>query len=174
LEPATEEMWRLAFPIPYRPQLETYVKAHQLDLFLLAGLIRQESEFDPRAVSRAGARGLMQVMPSTGKQISQKLRLGGFRTGLLESPAYNIRLGTYYFRYLLDQHEGSVEAALASYNGGKTRVEEWLGWGPFQEPAEFVETIPLTETRTYVQAVLRNAWMYRRIYSKSEAAPAKK
>lgn len=165
LEAAPAEMWRLAYPIPYRAQIENYAKVHRLDVYLLAGLIRQESEFDPRAVSRAGARGLMQVMPSTGSQLSRTLGLRGFRTSTLMNPSNNLRLGAFYFRSLLEQHGGSVEAALASYNAGKTRVDAWLGWAQFEEPAEFVETIPITETRVYVQAVLRNRWMYQRIYS---------
>lgn len=164
LEAAPQELWRLAFPIPYRSQLERYAKTHRLDLYFLAGLVRQESEFDPRAVSRAGARGLMQVRPSTGRMLSRQLRLGTFRTASLFQPDYNLRLGTYYLRRLLDQHNDNLEAALASYNAGKTRTDEWLSWASYQEPAEFIESIPLTETRTYVQAVLRNAWMYRRIY----------
>jgi len=167
LEAAPHEFWRLAFPIPYRTQLERYARIHRLDLYLLAGLIRQESEFDPRAVSRAGARGLMQVMPSTGKMLSRQLRLGTFRTSSLFQPDYNLRLGSYYFRRLLEEHNNSLEAALASYNAGKRRTEEWLTWAHYQEPAEFIETIPITETRTYIQAVLRNAWLYRRIYKAS-------
>lgn len=165
LEAAPAELWRLAFPLAYRTYLERYAKAHHLDVYLLAGLIRQESEFDPRAVSRAGARGLMQVMPGTARMLNQQLKLGVFRVGALFQPDYNLRLGTHYLSRLLEQHDGSVEAALASYNAGKTRADSWLGWAAYQEPAEFVETIPLTETRTYVQAVLRNVWMYRRIYN---------
>jgi soluble lytic murein transglycosylase len=164
LDAASLEMWRLAFPLPFRQQLETYGKAQGLDPYLLAGLIRQESEFDADVISMAGAYGLMQVMPATGRELSRSLKLDRFRTSLLTNPGYNIRMGTFYFRSLLDAVEGSTEAALASYNGGKTRVDDWLTWGPFSEPAEFVETIPISETRTYVQAVLRNAWMYRRIY----------
>jgi soluble lytic murein transglycosylase len=165
LDAAPLEMWRLAFPLPFRQQIETHGKAQGLDPYLLAGLIRQESEFDADVISKAGAYGLMQVMPATGRELSRTLKLGRFRTGLLTDPGYNIRMGTFYFRSLLDAAAGSTEAALASYNGGKTRVDDWLTWGPFSEPAEFVETIPISETRTYVQAVLRNQWMYRRIYT---------
>jgi soluble lytic murein transglycosylase len=176
LDGATLEMWRLAFPMPFRQQIESNGKAQALDPYLLAGLIRQESEFDADVVSHAGAYGLMQVMPATGRELSRTLNLGRFGTSMLTNPGYNIRLGTFYFRSILDALSGSTEAALASYNGGKTRVDEWLTWGPFSEPAEFVETIPISETRTYVQAVLRNAWMYRRIYtdraSEAKSGPA--
>ena len=173
LDAATLEMWRLAFPLPFRQQIEANGKAQALDPYLLAGLIRQESEFDADVVSHAGAYGLMQVMPGTGRDLSRSLRLGRFGTSMLSNPGYNIQMGAFYFRSLLDALAGSTEAALASYNGGKTNVEVWLTWGSFSEPAEFVETIPISETRTYVQAVLRNAWMYRRIYMDraSEAKP---
>jgi len=161
---APGEFWRLAFPVPYRRELERYCRIHKLDLWLVAGLIRQESEFDPKALSRAGARGLMQVLPSTGRQLSRKLGVRRFGTSMLNSPEFNIRLGTYYFRRLLDEHSGRIEPALASYNGGKTRVDSWLAWGTFEEAVEFIETIPISETRNYVQAVLRNAAVYRELY----------
>jgi len=159
------EMWRLAFPVPFRASLEKHARANRLDPYLVAGLIRQESEFNRGARSPAGALGLMQVMPSTGRQLARRLKLSAATTARLLQPDYNIRLGTHHFRTLLDAHGGSMEAALASYNAGRTRTEEWLGWAEFREPAEFVETIPFTETRTYVQAVLRNAAVYRRVYS---------
>ncbi len=173
LDTASAEMWRLAFPLPFRQELERNAKLRGLDLYLVAGLIRQESEFTPGALSRANAYGLMQVMPATGRQLARQLKLGRFRNSLLHRPDYNLRLGTVYFRSLLDQHEGSVEAALASYNGGKTRADAWLTWATYREPAEFVETIPITETRTYVQAVLRNAWMYRRITREAPSREAR-
>ena len=165
LDAAPLEMWRLAFPLSFGQQIEQNGKAQGLDPYLLAGLIRQESEFDADAISKAGARGLMQVMPGTGRDLSRRLKLGRFGASMLSNPGYNIRLGAFHFRSLLDSLDGSMEATLASYNGGKSNVDVWLTWGPFSEPAEFVETIPFSETRTYVQAVLRNQWMYQRIYS---------
>jgi soluble lytic murein transglycosylase len=97
------------------------------------------------------------------------LKTRGFRTSSLFRPDLNIQFGCYYLRDLIDTHEGSREAALAAYNGGSLRAENWLTWATYKEPAEFVETIPFTETRTYVQAVLRNAWMYSRIYGPAAA-----
>jgi soluble lytic murein transglycosylase len=166
LDTAPLEMWRLAFPLPFRPDLERYSKTRGIDLYLLAGLIRQESEFNTKALSSAGAIGLTQVMPSTGRQLARTLKLGAFRNSLLQQADYNLRLGTYHFRSLMDQLDGSQEAVLAAYNAGKARVDAWRTLAEYREPAEFVENIPFTETRTYVQAVLRNAWMYRRIYGK--------
>jgi soluble lytic murein transglycosylase len=93
-----------------------------------------------------------------------------FRTSMLFQPATNLKLGTGYLRSMLDEWGGKWEQTLASYNAGKTHVEEWVTWNSFQEPAEFVETIPFTETREYVQAVLRNAAIYRRLYEASGTA----
>ena len=170
-EAAPERFWKLAFPLPYRNMLTAHARSQELDPFLLAGLIRQESEFNPRAVSRAKAVGLTQVMPSTGRQLSRRIGIRGFRTSMLTQPEINLRLGSYHFRNLLDSLNGNVEATLAAYNAGKSRADRWLTWGTFREPAEFIETIPFTETRDYVQIVLRNAQTYRELYAK-EPAPA--
>ena len=164
LDTAPDKFWRLAFPLPYRKQLEDFCRPLSLDPFLVAALIRQESEFNPKAVSRANARGLTQVMPATGKQLSRKLGIRGYRTNMLFSPDTNLKIGTYYLKALSDELEGKLEAALASYNAGKSRVVTWLGSGSYHEPAEFVESIPFNETRNYVESVLRNAEVYRRLY----------
>jgi soluble lytic murein transglycosylase len=103
-------------------------------------------------------------MPATGKQLSRKLGIRGYRTSMLFSPDTNMMIGTYYLKALSDQLQGQWEPALASYNAGKSRVTSWLNATSFHEPAEFVESIPITETRLYVQSVLRNAEVYRRLY----------
>ncbi len=164
LEAAPESFWRLTFPLAYRDSLETYAKRRDIDPFFLAALVRQESEFDPRAVSRARAYGLTQILPSTGRVLARELRLGQFRTSMLYQPEVNVNMGTYYLRGLIDDLDGHAEAALAAYNAGRSRARRWLTWGDFREPAEFVETIPFTETRTYVQTVLRNAKIYELLY----------
>lgn len=169
LDTAPQRFWRLAFPLPYRSQLEEYSRANSLDPFLVAALIRQESEFNPKAVSRSNARGLTQILPSTGRQLSRKLGIRGYRTSMLFSPDTNMKLGTYYLKALSDQLQGQWEAALASYNAGKSRVTGWLSAANFHEPAEFVESIPFNETRLYVQSVLRNAEVYRRLYGQKPA-----
>jgi soluble lytic murein transglycosylase len=83
---------------------------------------------------------------------------------MLFTPDINLRIGTFYLRLLLDELQGQWEETLASYNAGKGRVTEWLALAQFSEPAEFVESIPIAETRNYVQTVLRNADVYRRLY----------
>jgi len=172
LEAAPEKFWRLAFPLPYRDQLEKYARRRDLDLYFLAALVRQESEFDPRAVSRARAYGLTQILPATGRQLSRKLGIRHYRTSLLYQPDINLNMGTYYLRTLIDELDGHTEAALASYNAGKSRAKAWLGWADYREPAEYVETVPFTETRNYIQTVLRNADIYRRLYGPAGAVRA--
>ncbi len=164
LDTAPEKFWRLAFPMPYQHALEEYCKEHSLDPYLVAALIRQESEFNPKAISRSNARGLTQVMPSTGRQVSRQLGMRGFRPNMLFTPDTNLKIGTAYLKTLSDQLEGKWEATLASYNAGKSHVLTWLAANNFHEPAEFVESIPFNETRVYVQSVLRNAEVYRRLY----------
>jgi soluble lytic murein transglycosylase len=164
LADAPDEFWRFAYPVPYQEAIERYSRERNLDPFLMAGLIRQESEFNPRAVSRANAIGLTQVRPATGRFLSRRLRLP-YTTSKLYLPDFNVQLGTFHLREMIDSLAGDLPAALAAYNAGKSRADRWLTWGQFREPAEFIETIPFTETREYVQTVLRNADMYRRIYS---------
>ncbi len=170
LDSAPDKFWRLAFPLPYRKSLEDYCRAQMLDPYLMAALIRQESEFNPNAISRANARGLAQVMPATGRQLSRKLGMTRFRTAMLFTPDTNLKLSTYYLKQLSDQLEGKWEATLASYNAGKSHVTTWLAAGNYREPAEFVESIPFNETRAYVQSVLRNAEVYRKLYGQKVAA----
>ncbi|HYP06310.1 MAG TPA: lytic transglycosylase domain-containing protein, partial [Bryobacteraceae bacterium] len=164
LEAAPEKFWRLAFPLPYRTPLESSSRERGLDPFLLAALIRQESEFNPKALSSARAYGLTQVLPSTARQISRKAGVIGFTTDRLFEPEVNLKLGSYYLKSLLDQHDGAWEKTLASYNAGKSRTNLWSQWAEYREPAEFIESVPFTETRNYIQIVLRNAEVYRRLY----------
>jgi len=165
LESAPFAFWQMAYPLPWRSNLEQLARERDLDPFIIAGLIRQESEFDAAAISRSNARGLTQVMPATGNWLAQKMGLGRFSTNMLHLPETNLNLGTYYMRTLLNQLDQNWEYMLASYNAGKGRVDKWRTWFDYREPAEFVESIPFDETRNYVQVVLRNADFYRRLYS---------
>lgn len=158
------EYWEMLFPRPYWTDLKRYSLKYGLDPFLVASLIRQESEFNPGAVSRANALGLMQLLPGTGRKLAKELRMRGFSSNHLLVPSTNLQLGTRYFRHLLDEFDGKLEYALAAYNAGSDRVQDWLAQGKFRDPQEFVESIPFTETREYVQAILRNATVYRKIY----------
>ena len=161
------DTWELLFPRPYWDALKKQATAAKVDPYLVAGLIRQESEFDPRARSRSNARGLMQLLPSTARMMARRVpdpKARNYQLAALYVPDINMVYGTYYLKKVLDQFDGTPEYALAGYNAGENRVVQWLRQGPFEEPAEFVESIPFTETREYVQAVLRNAAVYRELY----------
>ena len=116
------------------------------------------------AVSRANAVGLMQLLPKTGKVVAHEESLKHYNATQLFSPAVNLQLGTRYFRSMVDKFGGSFEHALAAYNAGSDRVEEWMGQGPYRDSPEFVESIPFTETREYVQAIVRNTSVYKQLY----------
>jgi peptidoglycan lytic transglycosylase len=137
LESAPESFWKLCFPMAYSDTLTKYASKRELDVNFMAALIRQESEFDTRAVSRAKAYGLTQVLPSTGRSLARTLGISGFRTSSLYKPDINVNMGTYYLRKMIDDLEGSSVAALAAYNAGRSRAKRWLTWGEFHEPSEF-------------------------------------
>jgi soluble lytic murein transglycosylase len=173
IDSAPAEFWKLAFPLPYREELERFARQNNLDPFLVAALARQESEFNPKAVSVSSARGLTQIMPSTGRELSRRLRIRPYSTARLFQPQVNLQLGAYYLRSVADSVDGRWEAALAAYNAGLSRAKDWSTWGEFREAAEFVETVPFTQTREYIQIVLRNADIYRQLYGAPEAASVK-
>lgn len=155
--------WRILFPKPWWDTIQTESAKRNLDPYLVASLIRQESEFDPSAISYANAYGLMQLLPSVGKTMARQEGIAGFQTYQLLDPAMNIRLGTRYLRQMLDRFGGVEEYALAAYNAGDNRVADWQAAGPYSGIDEFVESIPFTQTREYVEAILRNEETYRAI-----------
>jgi soluble lytic murein transglycosylase len=155
--------WEALFPKAYWGDLKRFSTQNELDPYLVASLIRQESEFNPNALSRANAVGLMQLLPVTGKKVAKEVRMHHFTPSQLYTPTVNLQLGTRYFKSMVDKF-GSFEYALAAYNAGSDRVEDWLSQGKYRDPQEFVESIPFTETREYVQAILRNANVYKQLY----------
>jgi soluble lytic murein transglycosylase len=166
-----DEALRTAYPLPYRDLIERESLRYHLDPMLVAGLIRQESAFATDAVSYANAVGLMQLWPPTATKLARSLKFR-YARGRLFDPEYNVKLGTLYLSDLLNAY-GTPEAALAAYNAGETHVEEWSAGQNYQETAEFVESIPITQTREYVQIVARNAELYRQIYRRGPATLAK-
>src|SRR6185312_7477164 len=168
---ASRSFWEMLFPMPYEQSMTASADRRDLDPYAVAGLIRQESEFNPGARS-AYAYGLMQLRPSTGRMMARHegIRAPSAR-GLLE-PDLNIRLGTQYLRGQLDQWDGDWVKTLAAYNAGPSRVKRWMEQFGYDDPAEFIENIPFSETRDYVQAVLRNGQVYRDLYGRQKAVLA--
>ena len=142
-----------------------------MDPALVAALILQESSFDAGALSRAGARGLMQVMPATGRTIA-RAKGQRFRRAALHDPETSLDFGTHYLRQMSERFSGAVEKVLAAYNAGPHRVDAWTARRGELPPEEFIESIPFSETRTYVMIVLANREQYRRLYGLRRTTPA--
>jgi soluble lytic murein transglycosylase len=164
--------WRILFPEPYWDTITAESAKNGLDPYLVASLIRQESEFNPTAISKANAYGLMQLLPAVGRQMAREEGIGSIETRQLLDPLLNIRLGTRYLRETLEKFGRVPEYALAAYNAGDNRVTDWQAAGPYHGIDEFVESIPFTETREYVQAILRNQDIYRGIDQYAKASQA--
>ncbi len=156
-------IWELFYPLRFREHVDEYAKARGLDPFLVAALIRQESTFNPNVRSPANARGLMQIIPATGKQLARQERRR-YQLRDLYNPEINIRYGTRYLKDVLTTFDGRVDYALAGYNAGPHRVKRWTGMDMTIDPEVFIEEIPFAETRNYVKLVLRNEMLYRRLY----------
>jgi soluble lytic murein transglycosylase len=159
-----DEVLRIMYPLEFRTQLEARAKSRGLDPAIVAALVCQESTFDPGALSSAGARGLMQIIPVTGRALARAVGVR-FRAQSLHNPEVSLEYGTRYLRQMTDEFGGRVERALAAYNAGPHRVDAWTATRPDVSAEEFVETIPFTETRGYVMIILANAERYRKIYS---------
>ncbi len=176
LDKAPVKFWQMLFPLPYKDDVFVEARERGLDPWDVAALIRQESEFNPGARSRANAYGLMQLRPATGRMLGREQGMHAVPTSLLLNPGVSIKLGTEYLRQQLSSWDGDWFRTLAAYNAGPARVRQWLTGSNYREPVEFVESIPFNETREYVQAVLRNADLYRELYGKGNipvlASPA--
>ncbi len=153
--------WKMLYPTPYWPQIQAYSKARGLNPYMVASLIRQESGFRPDAISYSNAYGLMQLLPSVGRAMARKAGMRYFRTRDLLNPVININLGTLYLKQLMDEFNGNAEYAFAAYNAGDYRVVAWRKIGKYDGMAEFVESIPFTQTHEYVESIVRNEHMYR-------------
>jgi len=160
--------WKALYPLPYEAALRREAAKNNFDPMFAAGLIRQESTFQADAVSHANAIGLMQVLPKTGKLLAKQLKVRYTKDKLFE-PDYNIELGMLYISSLVRQ-TGALEYAAAAYNAGEDRIAAWKAERNYEEIPELVESIPFTETREYVQVVLRNTEVYRMIYGQPGVA----
>ena len=155
----TQHDFGLRYQMPYAAEIKKAATQAALDHPLVFGLIRQESRFWADAVSSAGALGLMQVMPATGKWIAAQMKASDYRPSQLADVAVNTGFGAFYLRTVLDQMGGSEPMAAASYNAGPGRARAWRADGPL-EGAIYAESIPFNETRDYVRKVLANAVWY--------------
>ena len=169
-EKMPRELLKVLFPINYWPLIRRYSIEHQLDPFIVAALIAQESTFTADVKSAANAYGLMQLLPSTGRQYAKMLHMPGFSLRMLTTAEPNVKMGTAYFADLVKTF-GGAHFALATYNAGPGRVAKWIAAKPGLDRDEFIDDIPFPETQNYVKRILGTAEDYRRLYG-SESADA--
>lgn len=172
-EALPDDVWRVIYPLEYRDSLQERAARHGIEPALLAALVCQESTFDANAISRAGARGLMQIMPATGRSIARTLGRA-FRTLILHEPDVSLDFGVFYLSNMLRRFGGRVERTLAAYNAGPSRVVAWTAGEPDMPAEDFVETIPFSETRLYVMTILAARDQYKRLYWDSTRQPEKR
>ena len=166
-----KKMWELSYPKAYWRQAVSQAAKFRTDPYLLLAVMREESRFNPRAKSRSSARGLMQIMPGTGRGIAKNLKYGSYRTAHLYEPAVNIEMGSYYLTDLIKRFSDNAYLAVAGYNGGPNRIKRYVdSWYNGNLGAvdidEFVESIPIRETRLYVQKVMGSYFEYKRLYDR--------
>jgi soluble lytic murein transglycosylase len=159
--------YSLRFPMPYKQQVLAQAQARELDPSLIYGVMRRESLFDPLARSSVGALGLMQLMPSTARNVARSLGMKRPRRADILSVDNNIRLGTTYLRSVMNRFDNNVALAAAAYNAGPSNVRKWLPRDDVMSAELWVETVPFTETRNYVQAVLAYSTVFDRSLGKN-------
>jgi len=161
---------RIIFPWPNRRLLEREAEEFDLDPFLLVALVRQESAFDADATSRAGARGMMQLMPATARGLARQLQVD-WDTAYLGIADANVHLGAAHLAQMLRQYDGEIVPALAAYNAGGSRMRRWARYPEAQAKDwfRFIERIPFPETRGYVQTLLRNRELYKALFGESQS-----
>ncbi|MEQ1858223.1 MAG: transglycosylase SLT domain-containing protein, partial [Longimicrobiales bacterium] len=158
------QILRVAFPFPYRELVRREAAEWGVDPIMLAAIIRQESAFKSDIVSRAGAIGLMQVMPPTGAQLARAHGPRPFTDETLSSPEVNLHLGAAYVTDMRRRYDGDLGLVLSAYNAGPTRATRWSSYPEASDPHRFTERIPIEETRGYVKSVRRNLGLYRALY----------
>jgi soluble lytic murein transglycosylase len=162
---------RIVYPFPFRNIITAEARDRNVDPFLAAALIRQESMFNPRARSPVGALGLMQVMPATGNTLARTLGIKGFKPEMLTQPELNVHFGMAYLADQLRTYGNRLDAVLAAYNAGPSRVTRWRRFPEWNDRLLFAERIPFDETRDYVRIVQNNRRIYAALYGELPERP---
>lgn len=161
--PYTEKLHHLLYPLAYWDSVEGFSKKYSTDPLLVISVAREESRFDTKARSPAGALGLMQLMPRTAYRFSSKLNLGIHTTQQIYDVKNNLHIGIYYLSSLINEF-GSYSYALAAYNAGEEAVKKWMRQGNYKSIDEFIEDIPYNETKNYVKRVITTFFEYKRAF----------
>ena len=167
-----EKLQQKLYPRYYADTVKKYAKLYNVDTFLVAAMILEESRYNAEAVSWAGAIGLMQIMPATGRELAQQLKIRRFRTSMLRQPDINIRMGTKYIGDLNSWFDDNAMLVIGAYNGGPGRMRRWVKSKNIKDIDEFVEKITIRETRLHIKKVIDSYDRYVELYGKVNEPPA--
>ncbi|WP_236904914.1 lytic transglycosylase domain-containing protein [Clostridium formicaceticum] len=159
-------LMKIIYPMHYRDIIEIYAKEYDVDPYLVAAIMRNESKFNPNAISRREAKGLMQIAPITGNWAAEKLSIEDYHEDMLYDPDLNIRIGCWYLDILHKEFDNNLQLIVAAYNAGNGNVTKWLQNPAYSKDGETLDEIPFGETRIYLQKVLRDYKIYQWIYRK--------
>ncbi|WP_010165849.1 lytic transglycosylase domain-containing protein [Candidatus Epulonipiscium viviparus] len=152
------------YPRPYLSYVEELSELYGLDELFIYAIIQTETHFDPNAVSRSGARGLMQIMEPTGLWAATELKIENYTADDLFDPYINMQIGTWYISRLIRNYDNNIDLALAAYNGGSGNVAKWLNNTQYSHDGQTLHTIPFKETHNYVIKVNFHYFVYRVLY----------
>ena len=150
------------FPRKYNDLIDKYANEYNLDKYLIASVINIESRYDTNSVSKAGAMGLMQILPSTAFDIAGRIGIEIEKNDLFNEEI-NIQLGAFYLRYLLDLFDGNIDNTLSAYNWGLSNVKNWINEGNIDDTGT-ITNIPVSETSNYLKKFKANKFVYKNIY----------
>ena len=155
---------KMVYPLYFKDTIMKYSEEYKLPSALVAAVIKTESNFNVFAVSSKNAKGLMQITPSTGKWIAQKLQMKSYSEDMLFDPEINIRFGCWYIKYLYGTYDNNMTLAFAAYNGGRGNVDKWLANEKISRDGTDLEKIPFEETKNFVMRVDSRYKMYSKLY----------
>ena len=157
---------KYVFPYKYSEYVNKYSEEYELDPYLVLAVIKTESNFDENAVSIKEAKGLMQIMDSTGEWVAKELNINNFNASMMFEPEINIRMGCWYLKNLEEEFDEKMDLVLAAYNGGSGNVNKWLSHEEYSKDGENLDYIPFPETKKYVDKVKANYQIYKYLYDK--------
>lgn len=161
-----DSVYKAMYPIKYSEYVMKYSSQYEVDPYLIYAIIRTESGFKEDAQSNKDAFGLMQIIPSTGEEVAKKLKMKDYTQDNLVNPETNIKIGTWYIKYLIGKFNGDWDLAIAAYNAGMGKVREWLA-NPEYSPEGKLVNIPFPETDGYLKKVTKSYNMYKKIYGEN-------
>lgn len=159
------ELLKYIYPMKYENIILEYSKEYGLNPYLITAIIKVESNFNTKALSKKNAMGLMQIRESTGKWIAEKIGIDNFTSEMLYQPETNIKMGCWYIDYLIKYYDGNVNLALTAYNGGQGNVSKWLKDKDLSDDGTSLKDIPFAETRHYVEKIEKTYVIYKNIYN---------